>query len=192
MSIVNTRFLDVLRARWARYRVHRSATIDISPHAKVDYRALRRHAGYLRVGEGSIVEGRVVSDRQGSVVSIGRNTFIGGSTIVCAERIEIGDDVLISWGCTIVDHDSHALLWRDRRDDVRDWFAGKKDWSAVTIKPVSIRDKAWIGFNTIVLKGVTIGEGAVVGAGSVVTRDVAPFTVVAGNPARVIRSLDHE
>ncbi|MBV8923397.1 DapH/DapD/GlmU-related protein, partial [Bradyrhizobium sp.] len=55
--------------------------------------------------------------------------------------------------------------------------------------PVVIADKVWIGFNASILKGVTIGEGAVVGACSVVTRDVPPFAVVAGNPARVIRTL---
>ena len=51
-------------------------------------------------------------------------------------------------------------------------------------------DDAWIGFNSIILKGVTVGRGAVVGAGSVVTNDVPDHTVVAGNPARVIKKLD--
>jgi acetyltransferase-like isoleucine patch superfamily enzyme len=54
--------------------------------------------------------------------------------------------------------------------------------------PVSVGDRAWIGFRAIVLPGVTIGEGAVVGAGGVVSRDVPPFTIVAGNPARPIGS----
>jgi galactoside O-acetyltransferase len=59
----------------------------------------------------------------------------------------------------------------------------------VHLAPVKIQDKVWIGFNAIVLKGVTIGEGAVVGAGAVVTRNVPAYTVVAGNPARPIREL---
>ncbi|MDH4236354.1 MAG: hypothetical protein OEV17_03815 [Nitrospira sp.] len=54
---------------------------------------------------------------------------------------------------------------------------------------VDIHDKAWIGLDAIILKGVTIGEGAIVGAGSVVSKDVPPFTIVAGNPARVVREL---
>ena len=56
-------------------------------------------------------------------------------------------------------------------------------------KPIVIKDKAWIGFNSIILKGVTIGEGAIVGAGSVVTKDVPPYTIVAGNPARIVREI---
>ena len=57
------------------------------------------------------------------------------------------------------------------------------------LKPVAIGNNVWIGCKAIILKGVTIGEGAVVAAGSVVTKDVAPFTLVAGNPARVIREV---
>jgi hypothetical protein len=86
-----------------------------------------------------------------------------------------------------VDHNSHATDWTSRKNDVVAWGQGKKDWSGVTIKPVKISDRVWIGLNAIILKGVTIGEGAIVGAGSVVTKDVPPYTIVAGNPARIIR-----
>jgi galactoside O-acetyltransferase len=72
---------------------------------------------------------------------------------------------------------------------VLDWAKGHKDWSKVTIRPVVICDKAWIGFGVKILKGVTIGEGAVIAAGSVVTKDVPPRHVVGGNPARIIRAL---
>ena len=61
-----------------------------------------------------------------------------------------------------------------------------KNWENVKSAPIKIKDKAWIGFNSIILKGVTIGEGAIVGAGSVVTKDVADYTIVAGNPAVVV------
>jgi len=73
---------------------------------------------------------------------------------------------------------------------VIDWAAGAKDWSQVKIAPVRIEDKAWIGFNAIILKGLTIGEGAIVAAGAVVSKDVAPYTLVGGNPAVFIRTLE--
>jgi acetyltransferase-like isoleucine patch superfamily enzyme len=59
----------------------------------------------------------------------------------------------------------------------------------VVVKPVRIGDKSWIGLNVIILKGVEIGEGAVVAAGSVVTKNIPPWTIAAGNPARVIREI---
>ena len=112
--------------------------------------------------------------------------------IVSAERIEVGDDVMIAWGTTIVDHNSHSSSFSKRSEDVINWMQGKKDWSHVKTSPVKICDKVWIGFNTIILKGVTIGEGAVVGAGSVVTKNVPPWTIVAGNPARIIREIPED
>jgi acetyltransferase-like isoleucine patch superfamily enzyme len=177
----------------ARLQVLRRSVLQVHPSAQVNYRGLRRRPpSRLSIGEGSIFEGGIASDRNGSEVLIGRNTFFGGSTIVTALRVEIGDDVLVSWGCTIVDHDSHVLPWAGRKDDVREQYHGRKNWQGVGMRPVRIADKSWIGFNVIILKGVTVGEGAVVAAGSVVTRDVPAFTLVAGNPARVVRSLDHE
>jgi galactoside O-acetyltransferase len=89
----------------------------------------------------------------------------------------------------VVDHDSHALDWNERASDVADWAGGRKDWARVRRASVVIEDKTWIGFGACILKGVRVGEGAVVGAMSVVTRDVPAYTVVAGNPARVVRKL---
>ena len=66
---------------------------------------------------------------------------------------------------------------------------GRKVWDHVAHAPVIIADKVWIGFNVSVLKGVTIEEGAVIGACSVVTRDIPPYALAVGNPARVIRTL---
>ena len=96
---------------------------------------------------------------------------------------------MISWGVTIADHNSHSLKFSERQCDVERWRGHDKDWTGVKIGRVVIEDKAWIGFNVIVLKGVTIGAGAIVGAGSVVSKDVPPFTIVAGNPARLVREL---
>jgi acetyltransferase-like isoleucine patch superfamily enzyme len=145
--------------------------------------------GSVHIGNGSMIACRIMFDSPTGHVSIGDRSYIGSSLLVCHTGISIGDDVLISWGVTIVDHDSHSLDWRVRSADVGDWMQGKKSWEGVVVRRVSIGSRAWIGFGATILKGVSIGEGAIVGAGSVVTRSVEPYSVVAGNPARLIRML---
>jgi acetyltransferase-like isoleucine patch superfamily enzyme len=144
----------------------------------------------LQIGDDSIFSGRVIMDREGAQIEIGDRTFVGKSLFVAAHQIRIGSDVLISWGVTIVDHQSHSLHFEERRHDVVNWQTGGKNWENVVVKPVTVADKVWIGFGATLLPGVTIGEGAIVGACSVVTKDVLPWTVVAGNPAREIRRLN--
>lgn len=142
------------------------------------------------VGDQSIINGRVILDRESAKVSFGDRTFFGGgSKIIAAEKVEIGSDILISWGVTIVDHNSHSISFSERKDDVVLWGQGLKKWDHVQIKPVIIQDKCWIGFDAIILKGVTLGEGCIVGAGSVVTKSFPAWSVIAGNPAKLIRNL---
>jgi acetyltransferase-like isoleucine patch superfamily enzyme len=142
----------------------------------------------IDVDRDTMIPGSLVFDRENATISIGKRVFISG-TIIAAEKIAIGDDVMISWGVTIVDHNSHSISFSERADDVTNWRKGKKDWTHVKVAPVTICDKVWIGFNALILKGVTIGEGAVVGAGAVVTKDVPAWTIVGGNPARIIREI---
>lgn len=142
------------------------------------------------IGAESSVRAVMVLERADAAIRIGSRSQIGGRTLLDAsDRIEIGDDVLVSFDVLITDNDSHSLRFSERARDVADWSAGRKDWTHVARAPVRIGDKSWIGARAIVLKGVTVGEGAMVGAGSVVTRDVPAWTLVAGNPARVIREL---
>lgn len=155
---------------------------------------------YLQIGEKSMIDSSFVFETEGGHISIGDRVHIGGGTqLISRDGISIGDDVIIAWNCTIYDHNSHAVLWEERKNDVSvEWenaAAGRptlagKDWSVVKSVPIRIEDKAWIGFGVSILKGVTIGEGAVVAAGSVVTRDVPPYTVVGGNPAQVLKAIE--
>ncbi len=151
----------------------------------------REPAGcFLAIGAQSDIECQIALEKSDAAVRIGSRTHIGGGTLLAAAcGITVGDDVQIAYQGLIMDHNSHALAFSQRKDDVLDWQQGKKDWSNVAMAPVRICDKAWIGARVTILKGVTIGEGAVVGAGSVVTKSVPPWTIVAGNPARVIREL---
>lgn len=167
-----------------------SSAVKIGRGSSIAWRRIRNVKGNsFVVGEDSIVHADINFEEAGGEIRIGNRSFIGRSHLVCYRSLVIGDDVIMSWGGTIVDHDSHGLDWATRRDDVRDWGKGRKDWKHVAHAPVVVKDKAWIGFNVSILKGVTIGEGAVIGACSVVTRDIPPFTLAAGNPARVVRSL---
>jgi acetyltransferase-like isoleucine patch superfamily enzyme len=142
----------------------------------------------IEIDRDSMITGSLICDREDAKISIGQRVFSNGN-IIAAAKIEIGDDVLISWGVTIVDHNSHSISFSHRADDVINWRVGKKDWTQVKIAPVKIGNKVWIGVNAMILKGVTIGEGAVVGAGAVVTKDVPAWTIVGGNPARIIREI---
>ncbi len=112
---------------------------------------------------------------------IGNNVGISGSTIRVTESVTIGNNVLIGSGCLITDTDAHPLDWQDRLNG-----CNEKTLSA----PIIIEDNVFIGARSIILKGVTIGERSVVGAGSVVCKDVPSDCVVAGNPAKIVKRLN--
>jgi acetyltransferase-like isoleucine patch superfamily enzyme len=102
-------------------------------------------------------------------LKIGSHCSIGDRTeIHCGESVTIGDRVIIGWDCNILDRDYHSVH-------------GTEEQTA----SVHIGNRVWIGCRCIILKGVNIGEGAVVAAGSVVTKDVPARALVAGNPAQV-------
>lgn len=156
---------------------------------------------YLSVGEKSQLFSSFNLLRPSSKIVIGKKCQLGKVNFNCAEKITVGDDVLMAWGITIIDNDSHSLLWDQRKHDAeqcyKDYltdcrnFIKNKDWTHVAMEPIIIKNKVWIGFNTIILKGVTIEDGAVIGAGSVVTTNVPSYTVVAGNPARIVKKIEH-
>ncbi|MDR6941176.1 acyltransferase [Mucilaginibacter pocheonensis] len=159
------------------------------------------HRVYVKVGDDSMLNCNIIFESGSGEVIIGDRSFIGASQIICKSKIEIENDVFIAWGCCLYDHDSHAIDYKERQKDIErqlsDFRNGKnfiesKDWNVVNSKPIKICSNAWIGMNCILLKGVTIGEGAIVGAGSVVTKDVAPWTIVGGNPAKLIKQIPVE
>jgi acetyltransferase-like isoleucine patch superfamily enzyme len=151
----------------------------------------RAPGGYIGIGEACLVQGQLVLERSESRMRIGNNSFVGGGTVLdCALSISIEDDVLLSYGCIVSDCDNHSSKLSLRKDDLAGWMNNTRhNWDHSPMAPVRICRGAWIGARSILLKGVTIGEGAIVGAGSVVTRDVPAFTIVAGNPAQILREL---
>lgn len=151
---------------------------------------------FLTIGRESHISSTFLFETEESFVEIGDNTYIGSSAFHCTDHIIVGNNVAISWGCTIIDNNSHSLNSDIRRKDMGDFLRGLKeneyrkykDWDVVDKSPIIIEDDVWISFNCIILKGVKIGRGAIVAAGSVVTKDVAPYTIVGGNPAKVINN----
>ena len=146
----------------------------------------------MTVGSGCLIQGQLVAERDESRLDIGNNVVVGGGSVIdCALSVRVEDDVMISYECIIADSDNHSIYPELRTEDVRNWMNGcRHDWSHSAMAPVLIKRGAWIGARSIILKGVTIGEGAVIGMGSVVTHDVPPRCVAAGNPARVIREIE--
>jgi acetyltransferase-like isoleucine patch superfamily enzyme len=126
--------------------------------------------GYNNIGRGSLVW-----ILEGGKINFKGNTFTSGnSMIISKESITIGKDCAIAWGVTICDHDFHKL-----------YINGEQQ---VETAPVIIGNKVWIGMNATILKGVAIGDGAVIAAEAVVTKDVPPGSLVGGNPAKIIKA----
>ena len=124
--------------------------------------------------------------------TIGDFTLLNGALIMAEEKIDIGSHCLISWNVGIADSDFHPLEPAQRLIDAQALAPFFKDRPArpkLKTAPVKIADNVWIGMNAVILKGVSIGENSVVAAGSVVTKSIPPNTVVAGNPAVVVRQL---
>ena len=115
-------------------------------------------------------------------ISIGNQTGLTGTTIVAASAVDIGARVSIGANVVIVDTDFHPLTPELRRNSPN---------AGVSI-PVAIEDDVFIGMNSLILKGVHIGRGSVIGAGSVVTRNIPELVVAAGNPAQIISHLDND
>jgi galactoside O-acetyltransferase len=169
-------------------------SVKVGAGARVSWHKLLRlrRGNRLIIGARTLFNGRVLFEDTGGEIRVGERCYVGNSGLICHSLIDIGDDVIVSWGCTIVDHNSHAIAWSGRKGDVSDWAEGRKDWTHVKRSPVVIEDKVWIGYGVSILKGVRVGRGSVIGAGSVVTKDIPAYSLVAGNPARVVRSLGED
>jgi len=169
----------VLQARWSLRKCNKVGSLS-----QVMGRTMINNKGSMILGDRVRLRGVQVpvelATGSGASLTIGDNCSINNGTSICAlESIKIGNFVGIGPYCLIADTDFHV---------VGDYTMTQK----AETRPVVIEDKVWIASRCIILKGVTIGEGAVVTAGAVVSQDVAPYTVVGGVPARVIRTEQKE
>lgn len=144
------------------------------------------------IGNHCHIRGELLVFGHGGKIVMGDYCYVGkDSYIWSAKKISIGNRVLISHNCNIFDNDTHPLDKVERHNQFKDIiFKGHSKSINLNEEEVLIENDVLIGACSIILKGVRIGEGAIISAGSIVTGDVPPDTIVAGNPARVIRKLD--
>jgi acetyltransferase-like isoleucine patch superfamily enzyme len=169
------------------------------PHGiQISFRTTKADRKYVVIGNKCLINCDFIFESIAGMVVIGDNVHIGGATMITRSEIIIGNDVTMAWGIYVYDHNSHSIYWKERKNDNAQCYSDykkyngnnliNKDWSNVNSAPIIIEDKVWIGFGVTILKGVRIGEGAVIGAMSVVTKNVPAWSVVAGNPAKVVKS----
>lgn len=184
------RLLSVFRTAEARA----FATIGRSVFASESRILSRRERGAIRVGDDCHIAGELFVFPHAGQITLGNWIYIGPRSTIWSSSpggVTIGDRVLISSNVHIHDTDAHPQDAGQRFAQTRAILTSghPSNIAGIDAAPIVIGADAWIGFNVAILKGVTIGEGAIVGACSVVTKDVAPYTVVAGNPAKVIKTL---
>jgi len=154
--------------------VHHCAKMSIGTHFRMNNGILHNQIGrnqrcFFKVEKNGILE-------------IGDNVNMSSTAIVCCEKISIGNNVKIGGNVAIYDTDFHSL-------DVSERTKIDEDLTLRVNSPVVIEDNVFIGAHSTILKGVTIGENAIIGAGAIVTKDVPPNEIWGGNPAKVIRKV---
>lgn len=176
----------------------RRPTLEIDPSSSIGDTARILNSGdrsdRILIGKNTRIEGELFIFPHGGQLVIGDWCFVGpGTRIWSACNILIGNRVLISHNCTIVDSLTHPINANKRHLQFRDILTtGHPKIIDLGEQPVKIDDDVWIGAGSTILRGVNIGCASIVGAGSVVTSDVPPHAIVAGNPARIVRKLKEE
>lgn len=159
-----------VRGFFLRRKFTRAGLIVVQPGRPRVY--IKNHGGEITCENVAFFPGVRLECFPGARISLGNGTYLNrNAEIIAAKEVTIGRDCLISWDVLIMDTSQHGI------------------WGEPPIaRPVVLGDHVWIGARAVILPGVTIGDHAIVGAAAVVTRDVPPRTLVAGNPARIIRT----
>lgn len=171
--------------------VREDAYLD-SSYGFAAFNSMRRPGLVLGKASGACDRAALVVGRRGRV-TVGAFTVLNGTYIVCDDRVDIGAHCLLFWGAVLTDSwcgagesaaARRAALQRAAADPRR------HPPSCGEPRPVVVEDSVWVGFDVVVLPGVTLGRGCVIGCKAIVTEDIPPYAVAVGNPARVIRYLD--
>ena len=145
------------------------------------------------IGDHSFIMGTCCTQDDGKI-TIGDHGYVGpGSFIGAVDRVTIGRCVIISNDVRIYDNNNHPTSPKAREAMSLNGFSNDNwMWRHSQSAPVVIEDNVWIGQYATILKGVTIGKGSVVATRAVVTKDVPPYSIVAGNPAKVVKQIEAE
>lgn len=183
MNIKNTATkIKILCKKYCRVEISMNSIINVkeklvignkeNSKSKMETRISLNENSELKVnGEFFIGAGSDIRIFKNAKLEIGSGYINGYTQIVCAEKIAIGNDVAIARDVVIRDTDAHDILNGQHKK----------------VKPVKIGNHVWIGAKAMIMKGVTIGDGAIIAAGAVVTKDVPAKSLVAGVPAKVIK-----
>lgn len=157
--------------------------------AKIDN--LSKNDKHIVIGNHCHIRGQLLVYPYAGKIEIGDYCYLGeGSRIWSENCVTIGNRVLIAHNVDIHDSNDHPLDYKERHQHYCDILkVGFLEKYNLCSKPIVIEDDAWIGFGAAIMKGVTISKGAIIGAHAVVTKDVPSYTVVAGNPAQIIKKL---
>jgi len=165
-----------------------SETTIIRPIAKIRNFSVSKEA--IHLGQKTVLDGELLIFKHGGKIIIGDYCYIGEqSRIWSGELIQIGNNVLISHNVNIIDSTSHELESESRALGYK-YIIEKghpEEKGSVKTAPIIIKDDVWINFNATVLRGVTIGKGAIIAANAVIVNDVPDFAIMVGNPAKVVK-----
>lgn len=183
---------------WYAGAIPQNVSVDESAYVETSYSFLLYGSKLpegVRIGRGSTTYLGTMFDLgpQGRV-RIGNYCCVHGAWFICDSEITVGDYAMISWNVVFMDTYGAFTDPAQRRQQLEHMpFDGRRRMPrGAPASPIHIRRNVWIGFDCVVLPGVTIGEGSIVGARSVVTENVPPYTLVAGNPARVVRKIEND
>lgn len=183
---------------WYEGTIPENVAVSDSAYLETSYSFLlyrsELHEG-VRIGRGSTTYlGTMFDVGPRGRVTIGDFSLIHGAWFICDSQIEVGDYALISWNVVFMDTYGVSFDPVERRKQLQalPFDPHRRMPRGALSTPIRIGRNVWIGFDCVILPGVTIGDGSIVGARSVVTENVRPYTVVAGNPARMIRQLEND
>jgi acetyltransferase-like isoleucine patch superfamily enzyme len=153
---------------------------------------LQNNPQQIIIGKGTHIRGHLQIFKYGGSIKIGNDSYVGDhSRIWSGEKVIVGNYVQISHNVNIIDTSAHEYDAIERAERYIDLIKNGhwQNKGNVLTAPVIIGDYAWISLNVTILRGVTIGEGAIIGANAVVTKDIPPYTLAIGNPAKVVKQL---